>query len=488
MAELSPGSRLGRYTVDRLVGRGAVADVFLAHDEQLAGRQVALKVFRDGGEQLRQRAALALRLEHPNIARSYGLFQYEDGFYLVQEWVAGGSLEAMLDRTGPLDVAETLRLGRDVASALGYAHARGILHRDLTPSNVLRQPHRGYQLVDFGALGVLEESTGLTRSGQVAGTPYYMSPEQITGQQQGVESDIFGLGMLLYRSLYGRLPDEAENMLDLLYRRVQEPIHVPESPLQGLIAACLALDPRERPGSATEVLDLISTLAEQWETSYTAPAEAAERTEPVTPAQGTLTQSPGQWQSIPSTLPTGSDSYVTAQRVRPRMVRLALAGVLLAAVVVVVVVAGASWTGIALVANGLIVAAVAIGVARWLRRRWSVASPQLERDASRLLFSAVGRAELSRSLMIEVDTMLEGLRSVDERILGMTVVAMLAEYDTADSSADRQAALLNMVAVLEKVEGRLAPWHVRHRDAIATTIAVVGCVAGVLSAVQPFLG
>jgi len=170
------------------------------------------------------------------------------------------------------------------------------------------------------------------------------------------------------------------------------------------------------------------------------------------------------------------------------MVRLALAGVLLAAVVVVVVVAGASWTGIALVANGLIVAAVAIGVARWLRRRWSVASPQLERDASRLLFSAVGRAELSRSLMIEVDTMLEGLRSVDERILGMTVVAMLAEYDTADSSADRQAALLNMVAVLEKVEGRLAPWHVRHRDAIATTIAVVGCVAGVLSAVQPFLG
>ncbi|HZO65685.1 MAG TPA: hypothetical protein VFB74_11840 [Kribbellaceae bacterium] len=242
------------------------------------------------------------------------------------------------------------------------------------------------------------------------------------------------------------------------------------------------------PRAATEVLDLISTLAEQWETSYTAPAEAAERTEPVTPAQGTLTQSPGQWQSIPSTLPTGSDSYVTAQRVRPRMVRLALAGVLLAAVVVVVVVAGASWTGIALVANGLIVAAVAIGVARWLRRRWSVASPQLERDASRLLFSAVGRAELSRSLMIEVDTMLEGLRSVDERILGMTVVAMLAEYDTADSSADRQAALLNMVAVLEKVEGRLAPWHVRHRDAIATTIAVVGCVAGVLSAVQPFLG
>jgi hypothetical protein len=258
-----------------------------------------------------------------------------------------------------------------------------------------------------------------------------MSPEQITGPQQGVESDIFGLGMLLYR-------------------RVQEPIHVPESPLRRLIAACLAFDPRERPRSATEVLDLIRTLAG----------------EPVTPA----------------------DSYATAQRVRPRMVPLVLAGVLLAAVVVVVVVAGAPWTGIALVANGLIVAAVAIGVARWLRRRWSVASPQLEREASRLLFSSVGRAELSRSLMIEVDTMLEGLRSVDERILGMTVVAMLAEYDTADSSADRQAALLNMVAVLEKVEGRLAPWHVRHRDAIATTIAVVGCVAGVLSAVQPFLG
>jgi hypothetical protein len=140
------------------------------------------------------------------------------------------------------------------------------------------------------------------------------------------------------------------------------------------------------------------------------------------------------------------------------------------------------------VANGLIVAAVAIGVARWLRRRWFVASPQLEREASRLLFSSVGRAELSRSLMIEVDAMLAGLRSIDEKILGMTVVAMLAEYDSADSSADRQSALLGMVSVLEKVEGRMAPWHVRHRDAITTMIAVVGCVAGVLSAVQPFLG
>jgi hypothetical protein len=109
------------------------------------------------------------------------------------------------------------------------------------------------------------------------------------------------------------------------------------------------------------------------------------------------------------------------------------------------------------VANGLIVAAVAIGVARWLRRRWSVASPQLEREASRLLFSSVGRAELSRSLMIEVDAMLAGLRSIDEKILGMTVVAMLAEYDSADSSADRQSALLGMVSVLEKVEGRMAP-------------------------------
>jgi hypothetical protein len=492
VAELGPGTRLGRYQVDRVIGRRDVADICRAHDER--GLPYAVKVFHRGGEEVMRRASLVIGLEHPNIARNYEVFPYGEGFCVVQEWVPGGSLEAELAYAGRLSIEQTLRLGRDLASALGYAHERGILHRDITPANVLRHPDGRYMLVDFGALGQLEHDTGLTRAGQVAGTPYYMSPEQLTGSPQGAASDIFGLGLLLFRAVYGRVPDEsADNLLDLLSRRVQQPIEVPQSPLRGLISACLALDPNARPRSA-EVLEMLRVLTEQWNASYTASEAEVEDAVPPpltrpSPPRMTTTSPPattspgqGQWQ-----LPV--PSYGPSSRSAGRRGVVVGAGVVaLVAVVVLASVLGASWTGIVLVANGVLIAAAGVAVARWLRRRWSARSDQVGQDVSRVLFSATSRADLSRSLMIEVNAMMASLQTIDQRLLGKTVVAFIDEYEKADASADRQSALLGMVSVLEKVEKRLAPWHVRHRDAIATAIAVVGCVAGVVSAVQPFLG
>ncbi len=494
MAELGPGTRLGRYQVDRVIGRRDVADICRAHDEQ--GLPYAVKVFHRGGEEVMRRASLVIGLEHPNIARNYEVFPYDEGFCVVQEWVPGGSLEAELAYAGRLSMEQTLRLGRDLASALGYAHERGILHRDITPANVLRHPDGRYMLVDFGALGQLEHDTGLTRAGQVAGTPYYMSPEQLTGSPQGAASDIFGLGLLLFRAVYGRVPDEsAENLLDLLSRRVQQPIEVPESPLRGLITACLALDPDARPRSA-EVLEMLRVLTEQWNASYAVseadvdeaiPPPLSWPSPPTTSPPATTWPGQGQWQMPAQRLPV--PSYGPSRRSIGTRGVLAGAGVAaLVAVVVLASVLGASWTGIVLVANGVLIAAAGVAVARWLRRRWSARSDQVGHDVSRVFFSATSRADLSQSLMIEVNAMMASLQTIDQRLLGKTVVAFIDEYEKADASADRQSALLGMVSVLEKVEHRLAPWHVRHRDAIATTIAVVGCVAGVLSAVQPFLG
>ena len=132
---------------------------------------------------------------------------------------------------------------------------------------------------------------------------------------------------------------------------------------------------------------------------------------------------------------------------------------------------------------GVGIAVGAIVLARALRHRWEAPSPATEHRASELLFGTAARKDLTQSLMIEVDQLLGALQAVDSRILGVTVVAMINEYETSRESGDRQAALLHVVELMEKIQTRLAPWHVRHRDAITVSIAIVGCLTGVLSAV-----
>lgn len=147
-------------------------------------------------------------------------------------------MEADLRAGGQLTVQQTVQLGRDMASALSYAHQRGILHRDIKPSNVLRTTEGTYKLVDFGAVGQLQQDTAATKAGEIAGTPLYMSPEQITGASQTPASDLFGLGPLLYRCLHGHLPDEtADTYLQLAVGRINAPISVPRRRCEGCSSA-----------------------------------------------------------------------------------------------------------------------------------------------------------------------------------------------------------------------------------------------------------
>ncbi|MGH3929864.1 MAG: hypothetical protein ACRDTF_07790, partial [Pseudonocardiaceae bacterium] len=181
---------------------------------------------------------------------------------------------------------------------------------------------------------------------------------------------------------------------------------------------------------------------------------------------------------------------VLPRRRRPFPRRQALA--ILVGLAVVALVAGIGLLGVGngmvRVGAGLAIAGVALAVARHIRRRWASRAPEAERRAATILFGAGQRAELTQSLMIEVDQVVRNLDSFDAKFLGMTVVAMIHEYEAAKNSSDRQSALLNVVVLMEKLQAHFSPWHVRHKDAIATSVAVVGALAGVASVVSGFLG
>jgi hypothetical protein len=484
---LSPGDTVGgRYRVVERIASGLTGQVYRAHDDALR-IPVALKVFPDAGAADRREAAAIARLDHPNVVRVYDVVDFEGGLCLVQEWVAGPSLERLLADDGRLDLSTVTQVATDVALGLEHAHRQGIVHRDVKPSNVLRDGAGRFKLVDFGSVGQLEVSTGLTSAGQLAGTPYFMSPEQLTGAPQGPASDFYALGLVLFRCLYGSLPgDQVGDLLELMRLRLSGPPDVPESPLRPLVVACLAIDPFARPQSAAEVLALLPGGAPAGATSPELDWPATRRPADATGWLYPVEESPEPREAYPEPGSVGLDARRLAGS---GLRRWPVAAGAIAVVVVAAVLATASghWAAVLLVLNGCALAVIGVVVAVWLRRRWALRAAAVHNDAGRRLLGLDSEADLSRSLMLEVDQLFAELRSVDDRLLGMTMKAMLVEYENAGTSPERMAALLGVVDVLEKVRGRLAPWYVRHRDAITTGIAVAGCVTGVISALQPFL-
>lgn len=474
---LSQGTRLGRYTVVEHVGTGSTAEVYRGRDE--LGRAVAVKLLVGTTELARSEAEVMAALRHPNIVTTLDILATDGRICLVQEWIDGGSVAAELESAGRLSLEATVRMGRDVASALAYAHQHGILHRDIKPSNVLRTAGGDYKLLDFGAGGRLRPDTAATRAGEIAGTPLYMSVEQITGAPQTAASDLFGFGLLLYRCLHGHLPDEtADSYLHLLQSRMRRPISVPPSPLQGLLTRCLALDPKQRPRSAQEVLAELDRISISEPTKWW---EAFHEPKPQ-PSARPVSARPGS--------PRPSDGLPAAGRVAST--RTGTRAVRLASVVAAVVLLGSGLWLLGVqrslgVGAGLAVVSGALLLAGRVRRRWADRAPEVQERAATILFGAGQRAELTQSLMIEVDQVVKNLNSLDARFLGMTVVAMIREYEEARDSSQRQTALLNVVALMEKLQAHLSPWHVRHRDAIATIIAVVGSLVGVAGVVGSFL-
>ncbi|MCA8921211.1 MAG: protein kinase [Planctomycetes bacterium] len=249
--------RFGRYQILDSIARGGGGEVFRARDTQ-SGRVVALKVLRGEGRlkarRLEREAASLLRLEHPHVVRVLDVGEHEGALYLAMELLEE-SLEARLQRGGPLGPRAAAELTRKLALAVAHAHRCGLLHRDLKPSNVLFARDGAPKLADFGlALDVDGDRSRLTVSGAFLGTPGYWAPEQAQGRRadQGPHTDVYGLGATLFAALTGQPPFEPSSMHEAM---AQSLIPAPRASslnpavdrgLDDVVARCLALEPGDR--------------------------------------------------------------------------------------------------------------------------------------------------------------------------------------------------------------------------------------------------
>ena len=260
------GRRLKQLTVTAKLGRGGMGTVYLAQDSA-TGQSAAVKVL---AESLSGDPAILKRFEleqqivgellHPNIVRGHGGVECDGGVhYFVMDYVPGANLARVLRALGRLTAAETVALALQVCDALAFAHARGIVHRDLKPSNLLIDPDGNARVTDFG-LAKVAEFTRVTLTGQVLGTPEYMSPEQCEGKPTDLRSDLYSAGVMLFEMLAGRPPFVAENPLALLRKHCEErpprpgafaadlPAH-----LERVVLRCLEKDPFRRYESAADL-------------------------------------------------------------------------------------------------------------------------------------------------------------------------------------------------------------------------------------------
>ena len=443
-----PGTYLGRYRVLERVGEGAKGVVYRAVDEARS-RTVAIKLLREPHDRAMREAQVLSRLDHPRIVELLDIVEYDERVGLVQPWIDGPTLEELLAREGPFSVRRTLGLGIDVASALEHAHGLGILHRDLKPSNVLRG-RDGFLLTDFGAFGLLMTESAATSAGEIAGTPLWMSPEQIAGESQTVASDVFGLGLLLFASLYGDPPSStATSYIELAYQRVRDDIVVPESPLRPLLVRCLDRRVESRPQTVAEVRAELEAML-----SITGTGTATPQTSDIQPPGRPV---PPPWQESPRTASPSRRSRPAVQVVS------AVIGVLAFGVLIVVLIKGA---GVVETLSGLTVLCGGLAVAAWLRRRSSESEHTLHR-ASEIVLGDASRADLSRSLSMDLQAMVERLKTFDSRFIRNTVVALALEYDQAADPTTRVAALQQLLLLEERVARQLTPWHIRHKELIA---------------------
>ena len=266
-----------RFEVERLAGQGGMGTVYRALDRTTKG-SVALKIVEGAHANARfaREAQVLAVLDHPSIVRYVAHGPLPQGrMYLAMEWLEGLPLDARLDDGAPFSLVEALAIGRTLAGALGAAHALGVVHRDVKPSNVLLRGGEASRavLLDFGIARASKATVAMTKTGAVIGTPAYMAPEQARGDK-GVDAraDVFSLGCVLFECLCGRPAFVGEHVVAVLAKILLEPAPRlsslrPDLPraLDDLVARMLAKDPGDRPANgdavarALEVLDVAST-------------------------------------------------------------------------------------------------------------------------------------------------------------------------------------------------------------------------------------
>jgi serine/threonine-protein kinase len=278
-----------RYRIERELGRGGFAVVFLAQDLR-HDRPVALKVLHSeiaatlGAERFEREIKLAARLQHPHILGVFDSGEIEGRLWFTMPFVEGESLRTRLDRERQLPVADALTIAREVADALDYAHRHGVIHRDIKPDNILMSGRHAV-VADFGIARALAASgDGLTQTGMSMGTPGYMSPEQASGERSlDARTDIYALGCVLYEMLAGEAPFTGPSAQVVIARMMTETprgIHVSRpgvsEALDAVVARMIARSPADRFQTAAEVATALEhASAQQASGMHTAAAAAA---------------------------------------------------------------------------------------------------------------------------------------------------------------------------------------------------------------------
>jgi serine/threonine protein kinase len=254
-AYLSTGMVLGnRWEIEQELGRGGYSVVYRARDRQLAG-QVALKLLvpppaaaEIARERMRREVQAVRGLSHENIVAVYDFVEEGPWSFILMEYVAGPDLQVRVRERGALTVDQAVRLGRDIAAALGTAHRHGILHRDVKPQNVLLDPDGRYRLTDFGSAR-LDGQLGVTNTGALTGTPDYTAPEVLAGRRGDARSDLYALGLTLYFALTGELPGrnaEARSGDDASGHRPKQVAPAVPDWLDNVVARTTAASPEDR--------------------------------------------------------------------------------------------------------------------------------------------------------------------------------------------------------------------------------------------------
>jgi len=264
----------GRYEVKSMLGMGGMGVVYRALDKEL-GEAVAIKTLKGDAvatdntllARFKDEIRLARKITHRNVVRTYDIGEVEGMYYITMEFVEGQSLKHLIQSRGHLPVPVTLTVGKQLCRALEVAHEQGVIHRDIKPQNLIVEPSGTLKVMDFGIARLASRTDGVTQAGMAIGTPEYMAPEQLLGENVDFRADLYAAGCVLFESLTGRTPFVADNPITLVAKQLEERPPSPASlnaevpePLAQLILRTLSKDPADRPASAAMLYDELDAI------------------------------------------------------------------------------------------------------------------------------------------------------------------------------------------------------------------------------------
>jgi serine/threonine-protein kinase len=272
---IEPGRTFAnRYDIKEVLGVGGMGMVYKAVDRELA-ETIAIKTLKSDFmaqdatalERFRGEIRLARKISHRNVVRTHDIGENGGVYYITMEFVEGTSLKDLIRSRGRLPVAVALTVGKQLARALEVAHEQGVIHRDIKPANIVVEPDGVIKVMDFGIARLAQRKEGVTQAGLVIGTPEYMSPEQLLGDDLDGRADLYAAGVVLYECLTGRTPFVADSPMVLISKVLEEQPAAPMSingevprSLNDLVLRTMSKDRDARPRNAAELHDLLAQV------------------------------------------------------------------------------------------------------------------------------------------------------------------------------------------------------------------------------------